>query len=835
VSAFLQTRRVLFVYSRALRRGAAHIRSIGKTLFIRYLDDTPDVVISSALADAERRGIDSIGLFLSYVAGPELLLRLLEHPRISSVGMKDRASESLLPQKLKDDPRVGRYWEPGDWILPERSTHIYFVGPWRLMTLAMLRTALRHEVRSLRVRVAKSWAPMPLPAMRQAKAAAQTMRAGLLIRTIKAGRSKIAGGPRMISSLPQVIARHLHLAVKQAYRIRRTLFIRYLDDMPDVLITSALTDAEQRGVMPICVFLSYGAEPETLRKLLTDPRVESVGSKDNPAQSLLPQDLTKNPRVGYYWEPGHWILPERSSTHIYFVGPWRLMTKEMLREAFRRGVTSLRVRVAVYWVSVPLTAIWDLHYRARPLVRAARYSLDKARALSWWARRVAFRIVTFVWPDAIELASRLAGPAGLQGMYPQRVFAGALHAVKDQADTVQRRVVHVCGNLQPGGAERQLVYTLEGLCRQNLESVQLLCHNLTPGTKYRYDFYLPAVAATGAKVREIRRRTTTIDPSSMPALLRDIARFVPIGLARDISDLYWEFTELRPEVVHAWLDWDNVRTGPAAVLAGVPKVILSCRNINPSHFELYQPYMDAVYRALAQVPNVTLINNSRAGANDYADWIGIAPSRIGVINNALDFGTQARLSPDAAASLRYSFGIPADAFVVGGVFRLEEEKRPLFWLETAALVALEIDSAWFVIFGQGRMEEQVRRKAKQIGLDNRLILAGVTNQVPCAMSMMDVLLLTSRGEGLPNVLLEAQWVGTPVVTTDVGGAKEAIEPAVTGWAVASDRAIDVARQIACLHGNPVLLAEARNRAPAYVREKFGVARMISQTMKVYGY
>jgi glycosyltransferase involved in cell wall biosynthesis len=132
------------------------------------------------------------------------------------------------------------------------------------------------------------------------------------------------------------------------------------------------------------------------------------------------------------------------------------------------------------------------------------------------------------------------------------------------------------------------------------------------------------------------------------------------------------------------------------------------------------------------------------------------------------------------------------------------------------------------------MQDQVQRKAKQIGLGDRFILAGVTDQVLQAMSIMDVLLLTSRGEGLPNVLLEAQWVGTPVVTTDVGGAKEAIEPGVTGWAVASDRASDVARQIACLHRNPVVLAEARNHGPAFVSKQFGVARMISQTMKVYG-
>src|SRR5262249_57772804 len=128
--------------------------------------------------------------------------------------------------------------------------------------------------------------------------------------------------------------------------------------------------------------------------------------------------------------------------------------------------------------------------------------------------------------------------------------------------------------------------------------------------------------------------------------------------------------ELGDEVVQGWLDWDNVRAGLAAVLAGVPKIVLSCRNINPTHFNLYQPYMDAAYRALIQVPTVTLVNNSRAGADDYAAWIGMPRTDIKVIYNGVDFRMQGRLSADAAIALRSAMGIPTDAFVIGGVFLL---------------------------------------------------------------------------------------------------------------------------------------------------------------------
>jgi glycosyltransferase involved in cell wall biosynthesis len=287
--------------------------------------------------------------------------------------------------------------------------------------------------------------------------------------------------------------------------------------------------------------------------------------------------------------------------------------------------------------------------------------------------------------------------------------------------------------------------------------------------------------------------------------------------------------------VHAWLDWDNVRAGLAAVLAGVPKIVLSGRNLNPSHFSLYQSYMDPAYRALVQVPSVKLINNSRAGGNDYADWLGIPRTRVEVVYNGVDFGTQERLPADAAQELRTSLGIPADAFLVGGVFRLEEEKRPLLWIETAALVAREIADAWFLVFGQGSMRQQMLRRAKEMGLQNRLIMLGVSSQILRMMSIMDLLFLTSRVEGLPNVLLEAQWVGTPVVTTHAGGAKEAIDKGVSGWAIASDQPIELARQIVFLCQHPTVLAEARRHGPMFVRKQFGVARMICQTMKMYGY
>jgi glycosyltransferase involved in cell wall biosynthesis len=249
---------------------------------------------------------------------------------------------------------------------------------------------------------------------------------------------------------------------------------------------------------------------------------------------------------------------------------------------------------------------------------------------------------------------------------------------------------------------------------------------------------------------------------------------------------------------------------------------------------LYQNYMDQAYRALAQVPNVTLLNNSRAGADDYADWIGIPRERIAIVYNAIDLGGRIRARPEAVAALRRSLGIPIDAFVVGGVLRLEEEKRPLFWIETAAAVAKRLPLAWFVVFGQGHMYDRMARKIRQMGLAERFVMAGVTEDVPTAMSAMDVMLLTSRGEGLPNVLLEAQAVGTPVIATDVGGCREALDGGITGWTIGSHQPQGLVERIVWLHDNPQARHVVLERGPAFVAEKFGMSQMISHTMRVYG-
>jgi glycosyltransferase involved in cell wall biosynthesis len=101
-------------------------------------------------------------------------------------------------------------------------------------------------------------------------------------------------------------------------------------------------------------------------------------------------------------------------------------------------------------------------------------------------------------------------------------------------------------------------------------------------------------------------------------------------------------------------------------------------------------------------------------------------------------------------------------------------------------------------------------------------------------SLFDVVLLTSAVEGLPNTLIEAQAAGRPVTTTDVGGASEAIIDGVTGILVRERSPQALAAAVLSILADPAWGLRASTEAPAFVARRFGLDRLIDETLAIYG-
>jgi glycosyltransferase involved in cell wall biosynthesis len=99
---------------------------------------------------------------------------------------------------------------------------------------------------------------------------------------------------------------------------------------------------------------------------------------------------------------------------------------------------------------------------------------------------------------------------------------------------------------------------------------------------------------------------------------------------------------------------------------------------------------------------------------------------------------------------------------------------------------------------------------------------------------MDALLLTSVTEGLPNVVIEAQAAGVPVVSTDVGGVREIIDDGRTGFAVSEATATGLADRILRILSDSQWMESAKAEARMSARARFADDAMIARTLAVYG-
>ena len=167
--------------------------------------------------------------------------------------------------------------------------------------------------------------------------------------------------------------------------------------------------------------------------------------------------------------------------------------------------------------------------------------------------------------------------------------------------------------------------------------------------------------------------------------------------------------------------------------------------------------------------------------------------------------------------------------------RFVPEKDPDLWLDTAAAILELRPDVRFLIVGYGVLESEMRKRIESLGLSERIVLAGPITDTGLAYAAMDVVLLTSAVEGLPNVMIEAQAVGRPVIGTDVGGMREALLEGRTGFIVRRRHASSLAKAVITMLDDRHLRERIRIEGPEFIARRFGLERMADETLGYYGF
>lgn len=192
-----------------------------------------------------------------------------------------------------------------------------------------------------------------------------------------------------------------------------------------------------------------------------------------------------------------------------------------------------------------------------------------------------------------------------------------------------------------------------------------------------------------------------------------------------------------------------------------------------------------------------------------------------------------RLVAELAPSLA---GGGEEVAIVGFVGNLQDQKRPLVFLEVAQrIAAIHAGPVLFPMFGEKRPDAlaRVRDRISALGLEDRVILMGQRVPITPWISGCDVIVAPAINEGFGRVLVEAMMVGTPVVASDHSGHREIIKSGQTGFLAQAENPEDMARYVRKLLSDVGLSAAITGAAHKDVCRRFSAEVHVERMAQIY--
>lgn len=360
------------------------------------------------------------------------------------------------------------------------------------------------------------------------------------------------------------------------------------------------------------------------------------------------------------------------------------------------------------------------------------------------------------------------------------------------------RVLFVVNNFVAGGAERHLLELWSRLDRSRF-AVEIACFRA-------YGQFERDVRALGWPVHDLGIGGRIYGPAGIRGFLR------LVHLVQGI----------RPHVIHGYLFGPNLFAALAGRLAGVPVVVIAKRNVDA--FESGRQI--AVQRLAHRLATHVVAVSERVGESSVA--LGVPRARVTVIPNGVDVE---RFAGDQAA--RPDLGLATGVPVVGSVGCLAPRKDHRTLFDALARLASGGREFQVVLIGEGTERAALEQHARALGLADRVHFLGERPDVERLLPLIDVFVLSSREEGIPNALLEAMAAGRPAVATAVGGTPEVLEDGRTGWLVPAADPTALAAALDRALGDPEEAGRRARAARADILDRRSIDAMVRRHEAFY--
>ena len=204
--------------------------------------------------------------------------------------------------------------------------------------------------------------------------------------------------------------------------------------------------------------------------------------------------------------------------------------------------------------------------------------------------------------------------------------------------------------------------------------------------------------------------------------------------------------------------------------------------------------------------------------------------KLQIIFNGIDI--EAYESDKRREVRRTDLGIPNDAFVVGMVGRISQQKAPDIFARAAKKVKQDIPKAYFIIVGNGEMEKEIREYAEENGFSDSLHITGWVQNPMSYVELFDVACLLSRWEGFGLALPEYMLAGKPIVASTADAIPSIIKDGWNGLLVGVDDVESVYKAVIRIHNDVKLRMKIVNHGLEDVRKRFDAKRVADEHMSL---
>lgn len=371
------------------------------------------------------------------------------------------------------------------------------------------------------------------------------------------------------------------------------------------------------------------------------------------------------------------------------------------------------------------------------------------------------------------------------------------------------RVCHIITKLELGGAQKNTLFTVSNLDPLKFETF------LISGEEGILDN--EAKDLLGERAIFVREMKRSINP------VFDFIALIKLTII---------LRKLKPEIIHTHSSKAGILGRWAGFFAGVKVRI---HTIHGFGFSPFHPLLVRwLFIFLERITSLITTHFVCVSMNNLKEGMRlgiIKEGKASIIRSGVEIEKFLNASVDAEKK-KIELGIPLDKKIVGMVACFKPQKAPLDFVRIARILKDSRDDLHFIMLGDGELREKIEEEIEKLELKENFSLPGWRKDVEEIFKLVDVFVLTSLWEGLPQVIPQAYAGGVPMVVTDVDGNKEFVEDGINGFTFKPHDLEKAVKGIKALIDDPWLkkkfVDEGRKKL-----EQFNVEAMVSAQENLY--